>query len=151
METYNIVSQGTLTLYGRVFNNFANGDVSQISFPNDLVKMTTGKGGNTIFSKDESGRNATATIRLIRGSSDDQFLQSKLSASKRDFASTELAFGEFVIRLGDGAGKVARDVFTMKGGMITKPVDGKENTAGDTEQGVVVYTINFADCDRSIQ
>lgn len=151
METYNLVSQGTLTLYGRVFNNFADGDVSAISFPNDLVKMKTGKGGNTIYSKDEAGRNANAVIRLIRGSSDDQFLQSKLAVSKRDFVSTELAFGEFVIRLGDGSGNVARDVYTLKGGVITRPVDGKENVSADTDQGVAVYTIAFADCDRSIQ
>lgn len=151
MSTYNLAADGTLTLFGRVFADFADGDVSSITFPNDYVAGQTGKGGNTIFTKNEAGRNAMATLRLMRGSSDDQFLQTKLSTMKKDFVSTELAFGEFVLRVGDGFGNVARDVYTLKGGMITKPVEGKENVAGDAAQGVVIYTILFADGDRSIQ
>ncbi len=151
MNSFNLVSSGTLTLFNRVFADFADGDVSTISFSDDLVNMKTGKNGNTIFSKNEPGRNGQAVIRLIRGSSDDQFLQSKMAVMKQDFVSAELAFGEFVMRLGDGAGAVKRDVYTLKAGMITRPVDGKENVEGDTDQGVVVYTIKFADVDRSIQ
>lgn len=151
MTTYNLAADGTLSLYGRVFADFADGDISAITFPNDYVAGQTGKGGNTIFTKNEAGRNAVATIRLIRGSSDDQFLQTKLSVMKQDFVSTELAFGEFALRLGDGYGGIARDVYTLKGGIITKPVEGKENVSGDATQGVAVYTILFADGDRSIQ
>lgn len=151
MASYNLISDGTFTLFDRVFNDFADDDISSIAFPNDLVGMKTGKDGNTIFVKNETGRNATATIRLIRGSSDDRFLITKLAAMKADFASAELAYGEFVIRLGDGDGNVARDVYTMQAGLISKPVEGKENTSGDTTQGVSVYTIMFAEASRSIQ
>lgn len=151
MATYNLVSDGTLTLYDRVFVDFADDDISAISFPNDIVTVKTGKNGNTIYSKNETGRNATAVIRLIRGSSDDQFMQTKLSEMKQDFVSTSLAFGAFAMRLGDGSGNVATDVYTLKGGVITRPVDGKENVSGDTSQGVSVYNIMFADADRSIQ
>lgn len=151
MPTYNLVSDGTLTLYDRVFNDFADDDISAITFPNDLVTVKTGKNGNTIYSKNEPGRNATAVLRLIRGSSDDQFMQTKLSLMKQDFVATELAFGEFAMRLGDGSGNIARDVYTLKGGVITRPVDGKENVSGDTAQGVSVYNLVFADADRSIQ
>ena len=114
MTTYNLVSDGTLTLFDRVMNDFADDDVSAITFPNELVTLKTGKNGNTIFSKNEPGRNAVATIRLIRGSSDDQFMQSKLALMKQDFVSAELAFGQFALRLGDGSGNVARDVYTLK-------------------------------------
>lgn len=151
MTTYNLVSDGTLTLWDRVFNDFADDDISAITFPNDLVTLKTGKNGNTIYSKNEPGRNATAVVRLIRGSSDDQFIQNKLTSMKRDFVSTELASGEFALRLGDGSGNIARDVYTLKGGVITRIPDGKENVSGDTVQGVSIYTINFADADRSIQ
>lgn len=151
MPTYNLVSDGTLTLYDRVFNDFADDDISAITFPNDLVTVKTGKNGNTIYSKNEPGRNATAVLRLIRGSSDDQFMQTKLSLMKQDFVATELAFGEFAMRLGDGSGNIARDVYTLKGGVITRPVDGKENVSGDTAQGVSVYNLVFADAERSIQ
>lgn len=151
MATYNLVSDGTLTLWDRVFNDFADDDISAITFPNDLVTVKTGKNGNTIYSKNEPGRNATCVLRLIRGSSDDQFVQNRLSEMKRDFVATQLADGEFAMRLGDGDGNVIRDVYTLKGGVVTRPVDGKENVSGDTSQGVSVYNITFADADRSIQ
>lgn len=151
MATYNLVSDGTLTLWDRVFNDFADDDISAITFPNDLVTVKTGKNGNTIYSKNEPGRNATCVLRLIRGSSDDQFVQNRLSEMKRDFVSTQLADGEFAMRLGDGDGNVIRDVYTLKGGVVTRPVDGKENVSGDTTQGVSVYNITFADAERSIQ
>lgn len=151
MSTYNLAADGTLTLYGRVFANFADGDISSITFPNEFVNLQTGKNGNTIYTKNEAGRNAMATLRLIRGSSDDQFLQTKFATMKKDFVSTELAFGEFALRLGDGYGNIARDVYTLQGGAITKPVEGKENVSGDASQGVSIYTITFADGDRSIQ
>lgn len=151
MATYNLVSDGTLTLWDRVFNDFADDDISAITFPNDLVTVKTGKNGNTIYSKNEPGRNAQAVLRLIRGSSDDQFVQNRLSEMKRDFVSTQLASGEFAMRLGDGDGNTIRDVYTLKGGVVTRPVDGKENVSGDTSQGVSVYNITFADTDRSIQ
>lgn len=151
MATYNLVSDGTLTLYDRVFTDFADDDISAITFPNDLVTIKTGKNGNTIYSKNEAGRNASAVIRLIRGSSDDQFMQTKLTLQKKDFVSTELANGEFAMRLGDGAGNVARDVYTLLGGVVTRTPDGKENVSGDTVQGVSIYTIMFADAERSIQ
>lgn len=151
MTTYNITSDDTITLWNRVFNDFADGDVSIITFPNDIVTMKTGKSQNTIYSKNEPGNNATAVLRLIRGGTDDQFLQGKIAAMQQDFVAQELATGEFVKRMGDGQGNVARDVYTMLGGVITRQVDGKENVEGDTSQGVAVYNLSFAKAVRSIQ
>lgn len=151
MAIYNLAADGTMTLFDRVLNDFADGDISTITFSNDLVSLMTGKNGNTIYSKNEQGRNAVAVLRLVRGSSDDQFLQTKLDLMKKDFVSTQLASGEFALRMGDGNGTVTRDVYLLKGGVITRPVDGKENVSGDTSQGVSVYNITFADADRGIQ
>lgn len=151
MATFNLTSDGTLTLWDRVFTDFADDDISAITFPNDLVTVKTGKNGNTIFSKNEPGRNATATIRLIRGSGDDQFVQSILSTMKADFVSSQLAYGQFAMRLGNGLGETVTDVYTLQAGIITKMPEGKENVSGDSSQGVVVYTIVFADASRSIQ
>lgn len=151
MTTFNITSDDTLTLWNRVFNDFADDDVSSVTFPNDIITVKTGKNQNTIYSKNEPGNNANVVLRLIRGSSDDQFMQGKLAAMEQDFVSQELASGEFVKRLGDGQGNVARDVYTMLGGVIVRRPDGKENTSGDTSQGVVVYNMTFAKAVRSIQ
>lgn len=148
---YNIVGDDTLTIYDRVITNFADGDISTFAFNNDRVGVKTGKNGNTIFALNESGKNAVATLRIMVGSSDDAFLQGQLAASDNDFASTILAAGEFVKNLGDGAGNIARDVYTLAGGMMTRYVDGKNNVEGDTQQGVAVYNITFANAVRSIQ
>lgn len=151
MPSYNLVSDGTLTVYGRVLADFADDDVSAITFPTDLADLKTGKNGNTIFVKNEQGRNANAVLRVIRGSSDDQFLSSKMDKQKQDFATAELAFGEFVLRIGDGAANVANDTYTLKGGMITRQVDAKENVSGDTTQGVSIYNMKFAITERNIR
>ena len=151
MPTYNLTSDDTLTLWDRVINDYADDDVSAITFPNDVVAVKTGKNQNTIYAKDEKGNNAMLVLRLIRGSSDDQFMQGKIAAMEADFVATELANGSFAKRMGDGQGNVRSDVYTMLGGVITRRVDGKDNVSGDTTQGVSVYNMMFAKAVRSIQ
>lgn len=150
-STFTITGDDTFTVYDRVLTDFADDDASTIAFPNDLVSLKTGKNKNTIFAKDETGNNANVTLRLVRGSSDDQLLQSKLSEMTKDFATTVLANGEFVKRIGDGQANVKRDVYTMQGGVIVRRVDGKENVSGDTTQAVAIYNMTFASARRSIQ
>lgn len=151
MTTNTITGADTLTLYGRVITDLASGDVSTITFNNDRVKMKTGKNKNTIYSRDSSGQNAEMVLRLNRGSSDDQFMQSQIAASDADFAATILATGEFVKRIGKGDGSSIRDVYTLQGGMVSREVDTKGNSDGDIEQGISVYRMGFAYTVRSIQ
>lgn len=148
---FNITSDDTLTLAGNVFNDFADGDNFALVFGSDTVNAATGKNDNTIFARDAKGDNATATLRLMRGSSDDQFLQTLQAAADQDFVAQTLLSGEFVKRLGDGQGNVARDVYTFSGGMIKRRVDAKENVNGNTDQAIVVFTVFFAQAVRSIQ
>lgn len=146
-----ITAEDTFSIYDRVLTDFADDDSSTISFAGDLVTIKTGKNKNSIYAKNETGTNAAVTLRLIRGSSDDRFMSGKLSEMQRDFVATELANGEFVKRLGDGQGNVIRDVYTLLGGTFQRNVDGKENVSGDTEQGVAVYNMIFANVKRSQQ
>lgn len=148
---YNIVGADTFTIFDRVLNDFADGDSSTITFNNDLVGVKTGKNGNTIYALNETGNNAVAQLRIMLGSSDDVFLQSKIPVSGKNFPSTILANGQFVKNLGDGEGNVSRDVYSLAGGIITRLVDGKTNVEGDTQQGVSVYNITFASAKRSFQ
>lgn len=151
MTTKTITGKDTLTLFDRVLVDLADGDASSITFGNDLVSVKTGKNKNTIYSGNETGNNANMVLRVMRGSSDDRFLQGKLTEQQKDITAFALANGEFVKRLGDGQGGVLRDVYTLDGGVFMKKNDGKENTDGDTEQGVVTYNMQFADVARSIQ
>lgn len=151
MTTDTITGNDTLTLYDRVLVDLADGDTSTITYPNDLITMTTGKNGNSLYSKNEAGNNADVVLRVVRGSADDQFLQSKLAAAQSDFVTQQLATGELVKRIGDGLGNFVRDVITLSGGVISRKVDSKENVSGDLEQAVSVYRFKFARAFRSIQ
>lgn len=148
---FTVTADDTLTLFDRVISDLADDDVSTITFPNDAVKVKTGKNKNTIFSRDETGNNANLVLRLVRGSSDDQFMQTQLQAQNSNFVGVELANGEFVKHLGNGQGQSVRDVYTLLGGVFTRQVDGKENTSGDTEQAVSIYNMTFASAKRNIQ
>lgn len=150
MGIFALTSNDTLTLNGNVFNDFAYGDNCTISLPNELVNMKTGKNRNTVISQNATGFNGSATLRIMRGSADDQFLLGFVPTTKSDFPSTVLLGGTFVKRIGDGQGNVSNDTYTIAGGAIGKLPDGKENVEGDTEQGVVVYNIKFANVSRSI-
>jgi tRNA splicing ligase len=151
MTTFTLTGEATLTLYDRVFTDLADGDVSTVTFPNNLVELKTGKNRNTIYSRNAMGENGEMVLRLVRGSSDDRFLQGKLSLMERDFISSELCNGQLAMRLGDGNGTVVTDVYTLGGGLITKKVEGKENVEGDTTQAVSVYNLKFANVTRSAQ
>lgn len=145
-----ITSNDTLTLNGNVFNDFAYGDTCSIGIPNRLINKKTGKNGNTVMAQNASGFNGNANLRVMRGSSDDQFLMGFVPTINGDFPSTTLLSGTFVKRLGDGQGNITSDTYTVSGGVIAKIPDGKENVEGDTDQGTVMYEIEFANAARSI-
>lgn len=150
MTVNTITSNDTLTLNNRVLVDQSLGDVSSITFPNELVTRKTGKNGNTIFAQNAPGQNADLVIRVARGSSDDQFLQGIIASQPTDFPSTVLITGTFVKRLGDGQGNVISDTYTLAGGVISKQVEGKENVDGDLGQGESVYMVKFAAAKRSL-
>lgn len=145
-----ITGSDTLVINDRVLNDLADGDNSVIVFPNNLVEVKTGKNKNTVFVKNETGNNAEMTLRIMRGSADDAFLQQLLTSMESDFSSFTLLSGTFVKKIGDGAGTLKRDEYTLSGGVFTKKVDGKENVEGDTEQAIAIYTIRFAIAKRGI-
>lgn len=151
MSVYVVTSDDTLTLYGRVIADQADGEVSKISFPDTLGDVKTGKNGNSLFADNQKGNNAELTLRLARGSSDDQFLQNKLTEQKSNFVGMTLAYGSFVKMLGDGQGNIVSDSVTLTAGMFTKPVESVENVEGNTDQAVAVYTLKFARADRGIK
>lgn len=151
MGTTTITGNDTLVLNGRVFNDLSLGDVTAITFPNDLVTRKSGKNGNAIFAENAPGENSDLMIRVVRGSGDDQFLLTQLASQIADLPSAQLLNGSFTKRLGDGSGNVANDKYTLAGGMIAKIPDGKENVDGDTSQGEAVYKIIFTSTQRLIQ
>lgn len=150
-SVYTVTGNDTLSLNGHVFNDLATDDVTVISFPNQLFTRKSGKNGNTVFAQNGQGLNADMTLKVLRGSADDQFMQSLINTAPADFPSTVLLNGTFVKRLGDGQGNVVNDTYTLSGGMVSKIPDGKDNASGDTMQAEVSYQVIFASAARSLQ
>ena len=128
----------------------ANGDIVTIDYPNDLVTLTTGKNQNTIYAKNEAGSQVDIICKVMRGSGADKFLNGLTSQQERDFVGFTLMNGAFVKRLGDGAGKVSYDTYSLTGMVFTKKSGAKANTDGDGDQATVTYTMKAALATRGI-
>ena len=134
----------------RVFADLADGDTGVLDFPNNLVEAKTGKNGNTLYAFNSTGVVCTMTVRVMRGSADDKYLNGEMNRYKLDPAGFTLIDGEIVKRVGDGEGNVTNDVYSLDGGIVQKMPNVKENVEGDLEQAVTVWQVIFANSDRGI-
>lgn len=149
---FNITGNDTLVLWDRVFNDLADESVIEITYPENIVEVKTGKNQNTIYAKDEKGNNVEITLRVMRGSDDDIFLDGKINDLKTEiFPKFKLAKGTFTKMLGDGEGNLRYDTYNLEGGIFTKLVDVEYNVNGNTDQAVSVYKMKFALAERSTE
>ena len=128
----------------------SNGEIVTLSFPNELVTVTTGKNRNTIYAKNESGSQVDVECKLMRGSKADRFLNGLLANQENDFVGFPLMNGAFVKRLGNGQGKVTYDTYIITGMVFVKNPDVKSNTDGDGEQATITYNLKGALATRGI-
>lgn len=133
----------------RIISDLADGDAVVLDFPNNIAEGKRGKNNNVIISFNSTGKAATATLRVLKGSADDKFFNQELNTYLNDKVGYVLMAGEFVKRIGDGAGTITNEVYIMSNGFIQKYPNTKDNVEGDTEQGVSVYQIMFMNMDRS--
>ena len=150
MSTYALTGNDTVILNERVIKDMADGSIVEISYQNDRVGITTGKNDNTIFAEDRTGSNATLTLRVIRGSADDRWLNGLSIQQNQDLPSFSLLRGAFTKRIGNGYGSISYDNYILIGGAFQRYADTQENLQGETEQGSSVYTIIFAKAERAI-
>ena len=149
MATYALTGDDSIIINDIPLKDFANNDIGTLDLPNNLFDLATGKNGNTIFALDESGNNATLTVRLLMSSADDKRLNGMIPKSD-GFAQTILVTGSVVKQIGDGQGNVSYNTYVLAGGMVQKKPSIKSNVNGDSEQGVTEYTIQFAEANRAI-
>lgn len=150
MTTVALSGSDTISINNRVLSDLADGNSVELTYPNEIANVKTGKNGNSIYGLNESGRQSEAKIRLIRGSSDDRYMNNLLSQQQANFAGTVLLNGQFIKKIGDGKGNVSSDTYVSSGGIFTKLVEAKTNADGETEQSVAIYTIKFANTPRAI-
>lgn len=150
MATIALSGNDTLIINDRVFADFADGNCVELKFPNKIAALKTGKNGNTIYGLNTSGRQAELTVRVIRGSADDKFLNELENTQNGNFEGTPTLAGQFVKKLGDGLGNVTSDIYDLTNGVFTDIPGAKTNVEGDTEQSVAIYVMMFAIAPRAI-
>ncbi len=150
MPIVSATGKDTITINGRILNDFGDGNVAELTFPNDLVNLKTGKNGNTIYGLNNTGRQCEMNLRLLRGSADDKFMNALLLSQMGNFAAFTLMTGEFVKNIGDGSGNITPDTYVLSGGTIKRQADALENSDGDTNQSIAVWHLLFSNGPRAI-
>ncbi len=150
MPSVALSGSDTISLNNHVFADLADGNCVELTYPNDIANVKTGKNGNSIYGLNESGKQCEVKIRLLRASTDDKFMNNLLVQQQNNFAGTVLLIGQFVKKIGDGQGVITSDTYVMSGGVFTKQVEGKSNVEGEVEQSIAIYTIRFSNSPRAI-
>ena len=142
--------QDTLVLQGTVIQGLADGTVVEVSFPNEIATVKTGKNGNSLYAYNAAGAQADLKIRVIRGSQDDKTLNNLIIQQNSNFAGDTLISGTFTKKIGDNAGDIWNDQYILSFGIFTKNIAAKSNVDGDVEQAVAEYNLRFASAVRVI-
>jgi hypothetical protein len=150
MTTVRLVGKDTIKINDRILADFGHGEIGKLSFSTDIVTVKTGKNGNTIYAKNESGNQATFELKVLRGSEDDKFLNSLMVLQNSDLPKFVLMNGMLTKKFGDGEGETISDSYVLTGGVFTKNLETTSNVEGDVEQAVAHYTMQFAIAPRSI-
>jgi hypothetical protein len=150
MSTIALSGSDTVMINNRIFSDLADGNCVELTFPNDIANVKTGKNGNSIYGLNETGKQCEVKLRVVRGSSDDKFLNGLLAQQQANFASSVLLIGSFIKKLGDGQGNVTSDTYIMSGGIFTKIPEAKTNVDGESEQSVAMYTMKYSNAPRVI-
>lgn len=146
-----LTGNDNILIDGRILTDFATTDVGSLEFPEELVTVKVGKNGNALYSFNASGKRVVLTLRVIAGSGDDKYLNSRLAQQISDFPSFVLMTGEFDKRVGDGSGNISVVSYACQGGAAQKIPASKSNVEGDTEQAIAIWAIVFGNGDRAIE
>ncbi len=150
MGTVAMSGSDTIQINNQVFADLADGNCVELTFPNDIASVKTGKNGNSIYGLNESGKQCDVKIRVLRASTDDKFLNGLLAQQQNNFAGFPLMIGQFIKKIGDGQGNITSDTYVMAGGVFSKQVEGKTNVEGESEQSVAIYSLRFSNSPRAI-
>ena len=139
-----------IIINSRILKDFGDQNIGELDFPNPISSVKTGKNGNSVYSYNSSGKQSDLKLRVLRGSSDDKFLNNLLTQQLANFAGFVLINGEFIKQIGDGTGGIANDTYVCSGGVFERIPNAKSNVEGDTEQAMITYTIKFTNNPRII-
>ena len=139
-----LTGNDTITLNGILLTDLADGDVGHVTFPNEFVTMKPGKNNNTLIAFNAMGQLAELTLRIMRGSYNDQLINSEYRSFTNNPAGYNLINANIVKIIGDGQGNITTDTYSLLGGVPQAIPEVKSNVEGDTEQGVTIWKLRFA-------
>lgn len=133
-----------------ILSDFADGTVAELAAPNELSTITTGYNGNSLGSHNEPGRQRELTLRLVKGSNDDKRLNKAYNMWKnRDMRFRPLKMS-FTKNVAHGDGSITVDTVECYFGLPTGQPGQIQDTAGNTEQVISIYSIRFGNSERSM-
>lgn len=150
MGTVALSGNDTVVINNRAFADFGDGSIVELTFPTDIAQVKTGKNGNSIYGLNTTGFQCELRIRLIRGSSDDIFMNNLLVQQNNNFAGFPLMIGEFIKKIGHGDGNITSDTYILSGGVFNKQVEATSNVEGSTDQSIAVYNMKFTNSPRAL-
>lgn len=150
MSSVAMSGNDTIIINNHVFNDLGTGDCINLTFPNEIASVKTGKNGNSIYGLNETGKQAELDIMVLRGSTDDKFMNSLLAQQQNNFAGFPLMSGQFIKKIGDGQSNITSDTYIVGGGVFMKQVEGKTNVEGDEQQSLATYKLRFSNAPRTL-
>lgn len=150
MATAALSGNDTIMINNRLLTDLADGNCVELTYPNEIATVKTGKNGNSIYGLNETGKQCEVKIRLIRTSGDDKFMLGLLAQQQANFAGTIGMIGSFIKKVGDLSGNITSDTYILSGGVFDKQIEAKSNVEGDSEQSVAIYSMRFTNAPRVI-
>lgn len=138
-----LIAFGPFTVPLTVINDFGDGDNGELSYPNELSFVKTGKGGNSIYSVNANGAISRLVLRILRGSPTHKRLIAIQAIYLANPAAFVLLACQFTKQLGDGQGNILSNTIRLSGGVPDKIPDTVSNVEGNTDQALAMYSYKF--------
>ncbi len=151
MPAVALAGSDVIIIADNVLSDLADGTCVKIEPQGDIGIAKCSKDGNMIYGLNYSGLICHVTVRLVRGSYDDQILNGLLQQFINSPGTFTLMTGSFVKRVGDGSGNVVSEVYQLAGGIFKTLPGAQMDTSGSTEQSVTTYVMIFRTNMRMIQ
>lgn len=145
-----ITGDDTVIIGGQLITDGAIGVIAEITFPENLVKATRGKNGNTVFALNNQGFQSEVKLKILLGGPNDAFFNKQMVAQKQAFSGFILLNGVFIKNVGDGNGNIKPITYLMSQGMIMKNPMAQTVAEGVPEQSLVEWDFIFANNDRQV-
>ena len=149
-QVISMTGDDTIIIGGQLITDFAIGVVAEISFPEDLVKVTRGKNGNTVYALNNQGFQSEVKLKILLGGVNDAYLNAQMVSMMNSFSSYVLLSGVFIKNVGDGKGNIKPVTYLMSGGVPKKNPMAQSVAEGTPEQSLAEWDFIFGNNSRQV-